>query len=390
MGFQERLAEHMRTIHMCAYLSVGTPSIDANMYYCTRFFASDPVVYLCHLDGELKEYLAVSEMELERASEHSRVENVVAFSEIGGERWSLREVVSGLCRRAGIRRVCVPEELPVGIADSLRARGIVLDVRKSPFSALRRTKEPHEIDCIRRCAHVCERACERAIQMIADSSVSPEGHLVYEGEILTSERLREEIDVVLLKGHCEAVEGTVVAGGPRSSMPHWMGEGELRADEPIVLDVFPRHRECRYFSDLTRTVLRVHKGGEKVERIKRMHAAVLDAHTRGISLMRHGVRASEVHEHVRHAIIEHGFDAPPSGSRATEGFIHSTGHGVGLEIHEEPSIGTSDGVLERGMVATVEPGLYYRGVGGVRIEDTVVVGEDGGKSLFTISRELVV
>jgi len=390
MNLQERLAEHMRTLHMGAYLSVGTPSTDADMYYCTRFFASDPVVYLCHLDGELGEYMAVSEMELERAAEEARVGHVLTFSELAGKRRRLSEVVLGLCRRVGIRRVCTSREFPVGIADFLRAKGIVLDVRKSPFSVLRRTKEPHEIECIQRCARVCERACERAIQMIADSTVSPEGHLVYEGEVLTSERVREEVEVVLLRGHCEAVAGTIVAGGSKSSIPHWMGEGELHADEPIVLDVFPRHRECRYFSDLTRTVLRMHRGGARVEHIKSMHAAVLDAQMKSISLMRHGVKASDVHELVRQTITEHGFDAPPPGTQATEGFIHSTGHGVGLEIHEEPSIGTSDVVLERGMVATVEPGLYYQGVGGVRIEDTVVVGDDGGKSVFTLSKDLIV
>jgi len=383
----ERLSRRMQEEHITAYLDVGTPSASANMYYCTHLLASDPVVYLCTLEHGLKEYLLVSSMELERARSQSRVDNVLAFSDVLPRRAKLSEVAAALVRRVGIERLSVPRELSVGLCDGLRAKGVVLDVRESPVSHLRAVKDSREIGCIRRCARVCEGACEHAIQMIRDSSVASDGSLVYEGEPLTSEWVREEIEIVLLRGRCEASEGTIVACGSRSCVPHWMGEGVLMADEPIILDVYPRHRECRYFSDLTRTVLRLHKGGSKVERVKRMYAAVLDAQRCGIELMREGVKASDVHEAVRRSIIGSGFDAPEHG---TEGFIHSTGHGVGLEIHEHPSIAPSNYVLERGMVATVEPGLYYRGVGGVRIEDTLVVGEDGCESVFTIPKQLVV
>jgi len=387
----ELLAAQMQNEGITAYLDVGAPSTCPNIYYCTHFFASDPVVYLCHLNGGLEEYLSVSGMEVERASSQSRVEHVLSFSDVlQGRRGRIGEVAAALARKAGVKKLCVSPELPVGLCDGLRAEGFVLEVRESPFSALRKVKESGELECIQSCARTCEKACSHAIQMIRDSSVARDGTLVYEGEQMTSERLREEIDVVLLKGRCESAEGTIVACGSPSCVPHWIGEGKLFADEPIILDVFPRHKDCRYFSDLTRTVLRLHEGGSKVEKVKRMYAAVLDAQKAGIALMREGVKASQVHEEVRKSIISSGFHAPDAKNPGNEGFIHSTGHGVGLQIHEAPSIAPSDEVLAKGMVATVEPGLYYRGIGGVRIEDTLVVGEEGGRSVFSIPRQLTV
>ncbi len=385
------LAAQMQDEGITAYLDVGAPSACPNIYYCTQLFASDPVVYLCHLNGGLEEYLSVSGMEVERASSQSRVEHVLSFSDVlQGRRGRLGEVAAALIRKAGVERLCVSRELPVGLCDGLRAEGFVLEVGESPFSTLRKVKRSQELECIQSCARTCEKACGHAIQMIRDSSVAQDGTLVYEGEQLSSERVREEIDVVLLRGNCESAEGTIVACGSPSCVPHWIGEGRLMADEPIILDVFPRHKGCRYFSDLTRTVLRLHRGGSKVERVKKMYAAVLDAQESGIALMRDGMKASQVHEEVRESIISSGFHAPDAQNPSKEGFIHSTGHGVGLQIHEPPSIAVSNDVLAKGMVATVEPGLYYRGIGGVRIEDTLVVGEEEGRSVFSIPKQLIV
>jgi Xaa-Pro aminopeptidase len=199
-----------------------------------------------------------------------------------------------------------------------------------------------------------------------------DGVLHYNGIPLTAERLRTEIDSILMREGMEP--GTpIVAAGPGAADPHFTGSGPIREGEAIVMDVFPRSKESRYFADMTRTVVK----GKPSDELRSMYDAVLRAQERALSMIRPGVNGREIHEAVEAIFAEEGFAGEGPGPR----YIHGTGHGVGLDIHEGPGLSTQDVNLAEGDVVTVEPGLYDPAVGGVRIEDLVVVTADGNRNL---------
>jgi Xaa-Pro aminopeptidase len=193
------------------------------------------------------------------------------------------------------------------------------------------------------------------------------------------------IEITLLSQGCEAPD-IIIACGKGSSDPHWQGEGELLADEPIVIDMVPRSKKERYYSDMTRTVVR----GTPSDELKDMYSAVLDSQVAAINKIKAGVSGSEIHNVVCDVLEERGYEtARGKNGEVTEGFIHSTGHGVGLDIHEGPNLSESGRELKAGCVVTVEPGLYYKNIGGVRIEDVVVVTQGGCKNLTMFEKNLV-
>jgi len=191
--------------------------------------------------------------------------------------------------------------------------------------------------------------------------------------------VRGAIEISLLEDGCEAAE-TIVAGGLQAADPHAAGRGPLAADWPIVIDIFPRAKASRYYADMTRTVLR----GEASLEVVEMYRAVLMAQERGLAAVSAGISGREVHERVSEAFSEMGYK-----EREGCGFTHSTGHGVGLQVHENPSLSEVGEELQAGHVVTVEPGLYYPEIGGVRLEDLVVVEPAGCRDLTCFERELV-
>jgi Xaa-Pro aminopeptidase len=179
------------------------------------------------------------------------------------------------------------------------------------------------------------------------------------------------IERVLLDHGCSG-KNTIVAGGEQGADPHEQGHGPLLARRPIVIDIFPQHTRSGYWGDLTRTVVRGAAGHE----LRRMYAAVRAAQAAALAKIRAGARCSAVHKAAAEELAGRGFETGARNGRPA-GFIHSTGHGVGLAIHEAPSVSRFGGRLEAGNVITVEPGLYYPGLGGIRIEDTVEVTKTG-------------
>jgi Xaa-Pro aminopeptidase len=199
-----------------------------------------------------------------------------------------------------------------------------------------------------------------------------------DGIPLTSERLRHELDLALLSEGMDPGEA-IVAGGPRAADPHWLGEGPLRAGEAIIFDVFPRSKKTRYYADMTRTFVK----GEPAEQLQQMYDATAAALDTALAQIRAGANGRDVHQAVLDSYKAAGF-SEDEGPRMT----HGTGHGVGLEIHEAPSLSVGDMELVEGDVVTVEPGLYDPAVGGVRIEDIVVVTADGCRNLTRFPRQL--
>jgi len=375
-------------------LVIGAPEHDAAAYHLSGFLAPDPVICL-RVVGKV--YLAVSSMEYGRAKREARVDEVLSFDELGfvqlarelqsGGR-ALAATAAGLLEKLGAATspVAVPPSLGVLYADELRARGLAVTPDAKLFADLRRAKTEEEISYIERTQRAVESACARAVGMLEESSVGEDGTLLYGGEVLTSERLRSEIDVELLRrGY--AADGTITASGAKAADPHERGHGPLRAGESIILDIFPVDKASRYYADMTRTFVK----GEPSPELQRMYDAVFKGQEAALSMIRAGVNGRDVHKKVSDILHQAGYktlvhDQKP-GEPLQQGFIHGTGHGVGLEIHEAPRVSIANEELIPGDVVTVEPGLYDPEVGGVRIEDLVVVTEDGCHNLTNFPKE---
>lgn len=374
-------------------LAIGAPEHDAAVYHLSGFLAPDPVICL---RAAGRSYLAVSAMEYGRARRDARVDEVLSYDELGVSRLA-RELKSAdrgqaaaaaeLLKSLGAEGpVYVPPHTGVVYADELRARGVSLSPDARLFSGMRRRKTPDEVAAIEETQRAVEAACAHAVGILREAETAGDGALLWRGETLTSEILRAEIDIDLLRRGC-AAENTIAAGGAQAADPHERGRGPLRAGESIILDIFPVGRENRYFADMTRTVVK----GEPSTELRRMYDAVLAAQETVLGMIRAGVNGRDVHSKVSEILHEAGYktaqhDQEP-GVPLQEGFMHGTGHGVGLEIHEAPRVSLADEELLPGDVITVEPGVYYPAIGGVRIEDLVVVTEDGCRNLTRFPKE---
>ena len=372
-------------------LLVAESYANADMYYAIRFLFSDPVIYLRHAGGET---LVCAGFERDEAARHGRVPDVRAFDEFGYAallRASPRPyqafaaLVQAVLERMDVREVTVTNDAPVYIVDQLRAAGVAVRCEPEALLPARISKDTRELAAMEVVQRTTERAMEAAIGLIA--AAEPQGEaMVLDGQPLTSERVRAAIDAVFLAAGCVA-EGTVVAGGSQSAAPHNASSGPLRPCQPIVLDIFPRHKELRYYADMTRTVSK----GDPGSQIVRMYETTRQAQELAISLIAPDVEGRAIYEAVcRHYEAAGYATTLRDGSYPAVGFIHGLGHGLGLEVHEGPGMGRSGDVLKEGHVVTVEPGLYDPAVGGVRIEDVVVVTSSGCRNLTRYAKTLIV
>ena len=180
----------------------------------------------------------------------------------------------------------------------------------------------------------------------------------------------------------------IIAGSPECAMPHYRGEGPIRANAPVIIDIFPQGRTDHYYGDLTRTVV----VGEISDEVRRMHESAIQAMDAGIETIREGVSGREVHAAVCQVLVDRGYGTTTEGFEGPDGVAkmnHSTGHGVGLDVHEVPGlVPTAEDGLQAGDVVTVEPGLYLTGLGGVRVEDTGMVTAHGFDNFTTLTRSL--
>lgn len=366
-------------------LLVGTALENADLRYASGFGAVDPVVHL--RDGK-KNFLVVPLMELGRARRESKrgvcVLTPSDFELKKKERRRISSWMLALLRDRRIRRVAVSPSFPVGIADRLRRAGIRLVVVKRAAFPEREVKSAREVAQIRETQRAAAAAMRVAIHKISKARVDRRGFLVERGRKLTAADVRRAIDLTLTEMECVARD-TIVACGKTSADPHARGEGPLRAGEPIVIDIFPQHKNHGYWGDITRTVVK----GKASPALRRMYNAVNAAQKAALRRVKEGMHARSVHDVVHQLFAARGYRTEVRNGRA-EGFTHSTGHGVGLEIHEGPSLGPGPGRLKAGNVVTVEPGLYYGKIGGVRIEDTVVVTRNGFKHLANVPCRLEV
>jgi Xaa-Pro aminopeptidase len=368
-----------------------------DVYHVTRFLAPDPVIALESVEELV---LVVSSLEEGRARKDSRATEVINTSALGAQELASRgisgtELNAALIKRLlddrGIGRVAVAPYFPLAIGDKLRELGVELVIAAN-MRERRRTKRPDEIEAIEAAQRATEAAWQLGVDALRRASVGRDKALSLDGTPFTAERLRAIVESALLeRGY--ASDGAIIAPGRQAANPHEIGTGPLRANEPIVMDIFPQHKTNRYWSDMTRTVSK----GEPPAEIRKMYDVVMKAQDAGIKALRPGVTGREVHELVEDIIWSAGYDTLRPGQKrdandpTPRGFIHGTGHGVGLEIHEAPDVnraGTKP--LLEGDVVTVEPGIYDPAIGGVRLEDILVVTRDGARDLTRAPRELVV
>jgi len=366
-----------------SFLFIGDSVCDSDMYYLSHFLSQDRFTLLAQDDITL----LVSSMEMGRAGKESIAKEVVSTSDYrimeklkvsGKPDQAYLQVLREFLRDRGARRIGVPFRFPAGIHQHL-AEDFEIAILENPLARQRAVKSAEELDAIRVAQRGCEKAMRQAVNLIAASE--PQGdYLLRQGRPLTSEDVRSTIEVALLEEGCEAVD-TIVAGGLIAADPHSRGIGPLPANEPIVIDIFPRSKSLRYFADMTRTVVR----GEASLEVKEIYEAVLEAQSAGLKCISSGVSGKNVHSRVALVFKEHGY---PEKDRI--GFTHSTGHGVGLNIHERPSLSEAGDLLEANNVVTVEPGLYYPKIGGVRLEDLVVVTARGCENLTHFEKNLII
>ena len=370
-----------------ARLIVAASESDANLYYATRFLAPDAFVFVWREDEKI---LLMSDLEVDRARAQAQVDTVLpirAYEERakaeGIARPGVVDAVRAFFAERGIRRIVVPGGFPIEHGDALRARGIEVQVRPEPFLEERLVKTPAEVGWIQHAMRRTEAALGQAIDAIRESEIF-EGVLRWRGEVLTAESVKRLIAVRLLEDGLLA-QHTIVACGEAACDPHNEGSGPLRPGQAIILDVFPRDQGTRYFADITRTVVK----GRAPERLREMYGAVARSQERALHLIRDGADGEAIHREVQSTLEGHGFRTGEANGRM-QGFFHGTGHGLGLEVHELPRVSKVPTTLRTGNVVTVEPGLYYPGIGGVRIEDVVVVTEHGCTNLTAYPKELEV
>jgi Xaa-Pro aminopeptidase len=344
----------------------------------------DPFLYL-ERDG--RRTVVVSSLEAARVRDAAPEIDVFTLERFGNDELidqgmpdeqRTLEIALRACREVGVERASVPPTFPVELADHLRANGIELTVDRELFDSRRRVKSTTEVDGIRRAQRACEAALDAARDLLRRADAS-DGTLAVDGEELTCERLKRVVESVFGE-HGVAAEEFIVSHGAQTAIGHEMGHGPIAPNEPIVFDLFPRDRETGCYSDMTRTYV----VGEAPDEIREFHRLAKQALDEALASTRAGVNGRTLMQQTCDLFHEHGYPTQlhkQPGEVLEDGFFHGLGHGVGLEVHERPWVSRVGDDLVPGDVITLEPGLYRSGFGGVRLEDIVLVTEDGCENL---------
>jgi Xaa-Pro aminopeptidase len=367
-----------------ARLLYAASETDADILYPTGFFAPDPFLFI---QVGKRRILVMSDLEMDRARRQATVDRVLSWSamakplETGTRRAGPADVIAAVLSRLGIRRVQVPRGFSLGLAMELDARGIRLEMGPDPFWPEREIKSPREVRAIEAALRAAEAGLLAGIAALEACRIRS-GYLLRDGRRFTAEDLRAAVNTRIMAEGC-LPSHTICAPGDQAVDPHEEGRGPIRAHTPIVMDIFPRSERTGYYGDLTRTVVR----GRASPRLHELYAVVHEGVRLGHGLVKDGAEGLEIHRRIQALFDRQGY---PTGVKAgrMQGFFHGTGHGLGLEIHEPPSIGKRLSTLRAGHVVTVEPGLYYLGLGGLRLEDVALVTRRGSRNLTRVLKHL--
>lgn len=360
-----------------ALVLAGAPEIHPDLLYATGFKAPDPIVYV-----EVGRWRAmmVSALEYGRAATICQPRGIEVLTPQhagleGAARGDFAHWILALLSPGKIRHVRVPSAFPSALLRRLEKAGIKVDVLEQDPFPQRRIKTAAELACIREAQRASVFAMRAAMGLLGESRIDSEGLVRLGRDVLTAAFVRQRITETLLRHACYCAE-TIVACGPQGADPHERGSGPIEAHKPIVIDIFPRHQDHGYCGDITRTVV---KGSASI-RLRRMYQAVKGAHAAALREVRPGASTRKVHRAAADWIARRGYSTGQD-ENGFHGFIHGLGHGIGLAVHEAPSLGRSLTRLRVGDVITIEPGLYYADMGGIRVEDTVTVTPGGWRYL---------
>ena len=352
----------------------------------------DPFLYL-EKDG--RRVVALHSLEIPRVREEAPAIEIVPLEQLGQDELVAQglpgpeitlELGLRACRELGVTAAAVPAAFPLELGDYLRANGVELTVDRDLFDGRRRSKNATELRGIRNAQKACEAALDRARELFRRTEQNGDG-LTLDGEPLTSEWVKTTIKQAAIADF--GVEGSdmIVSHGAQTAVGHDMGSGQIRPNEPIVFDLFPRDKETGCYADMTRTYVI----GEPSDEVKEWHRLVKQALDRSTAEVKPGANGRALFEIACDIFEDAGYKTQLSkepGEVLEDGFFHSLGHGVGLEVHELPSMGRIGHDLVPGDVITIEPGLYRAGYGGLRLEDLVLVTEDGYEVITAYPYEL--
>ncbi|MDQ2868226.1 MAG: Xaa-Pro peptidase family protein [Verrucomicrobiota bacterium] len=366
-------------------LIVAPSDIDADMLYATGFFVGDPFIFL---EQNGRRTLVLSDLEIDRARRTAKADELVMLSdlerEIAGKNSKttppLEKVLGHFLAKRKVKKVLVPASFALGYARELEARGIKIVTPDGLFWPERARKTAAEIEKLSQALRVTEAGMKRGMEVLKASEAGAGKKLKWSGKTLTSEILRAEIDSAILRAGGTPTS-TIVAGGDQACDPHERGFGPLFANSLIILDIFPRHAKTGYWGDMTRTVVR----GRASEAQRKLWQTVKDGQALALQRIKAGVDGRSIHQAIQQLFTARGYPTEVRDGRRV-GFFHGTGHGLGLDIHEYPRL--QKVTLRAGECVTVEPGLYYPGLGGVRIEDVVIVERDGCRIISRFPKTL--
>jgi len=351
----------------------------ADMRYATGMFVPDPFIW-AQIDNH--KLMLVSPLEFGRASREAPDGTEVIGIDAARRQFKARNaravsLIAGLTRAFKVKQWDVPRTFPTGLTQDLNRRGVKVKAVKGAFFPEREHKTKDQVAMAKEGVQLAESGLNVALDIVAKSKIRG-AHVYWRNKLLTADILRGEIDAAICRQGGIAAN-TIVAPGAHGADPHDAGAGPVLAHVPLVIDIFPRVMATGYYGDLTRTVVK----GKAAPIAKRAFAAVRKARNYAIKTIKPGVDGQDVHSAVTEIFTAAGFPTDPTAD-PPYGFFHGTGHGVGLEIHEAPRIGRVSNILAVGHVVTVEPGVYYREWGGMRLEDVVAVTPGGCKNLTSV------
>ena len=364
-------------------LIFGSPETCADLLYATHFRAPDSFAFL-EVDG--KKYILLNDLEVDRGRVEAKVDEVESYSEVEktarkspDKRPSQAKVTAAWITSKGVTELRVPADFPLGLARELKKEGLELKPVRGSFYPEREIKSRQEISLLEKAVHIAEAGMTRGLEVLRASRIRKDGSLSFNGDTLTSELLRIEMETAVLRHGGEARGDTIVACGEQACDPHSRGSGPLFANQLIILDIFPRDARTGWFGDITRTVVR----GKATDAQRHLWETCLAGQKLAHDAMKPGTEGRIIHNMVKNHFAAQGYPTEIKNGR-WQGFFHGTGHGLGLEIHESPRF--SDTTFLPGQVITVEPGIYIPGLGGVRHEDVALITKSGARFLTTLPK----
>ena len=370
----------------------GIAANNASLFHRIRFIVSDSAVIIDFADET--SLLIVRDIEMGRARQAASADRVSCAADfipeggLSGDRdTALAQATAECLRRAGQTSITVDRTLPYLYAHFLQEAGIGIEYSEEFGVKERRIKSPREIEHLRHAQKVTGEAMTFACRTIANATPDRNGILHHDSAILTSERVRAMITAFLIERNFSNSNGSIVATAPHVADCHHYGTGPLMVDLPVVIDIFPMDNVTRYNGDMTRTVV----CGEPTDELKKMHMAVCEAKIAGCAALKPGTTGEAVHLATIAVLEKYGFSmvrGDVQHNPAVPTMPHGTGHGIGLDVHEPILLDHGGGVILENEIFTVEPGLYSSVLGGVRIEDMVLVTMSGHEILSPLQDDL--